>query len=714
LVAERLLTSDANGVRGWLNVLSRLNTIRSRLYLAFGLAAGMTVVGSLFALYASANISATMTEIVSRSMPATVESLRLAEEASTLVASAPRLMTASDDNRRDEIARDIAAQSQMLSERIARLRQLDAGQTDEIEVARAAMVERLDALNQAVTERLKISAQRRALALSVRRVHEDILEAITPAIDDANFDLMTRNQASGGSAAVNQSIEALRRLLEIQSGTNLLSGLLIESSMVTDVANLAPMRDPIASAQRSIEGNLKALPQTEQTQKIAVLYQKLAAVAGNNGIVTQRTNELNREQDAKQVYAAATAEAARLRKAVEGSIERQGQFAQALSGRAISQIRVGRILLIVLSIAALAAAGLIAWLYVGRSIVGRLTLLSGAMRRIADGESDVPVPVGGRDEIAGMAKALLVFRQAIAEVSVARQREADRAEDSEQRRQRVEAATANFERAVNEVIQALDGASKSMDGCAHIMADAADHNKTRAAAAATASEEATTNVSNVAMAAEEIAQSVEQISTQAARSAHIARQASDETKAIIATVEQLVASVGQINNVSNLIRDVAAQTNLLALNATIEAARAGDAGRGFAVVAQEVKSLAGQTEKATGDITQQISSIEVTTSQVVQAMKAIAGTIAQLDENASDISVAVQQQDAVSKEIARSANAAAERTRDVSMSVVQVSDAAAKTDQVANAVLNAGGELAERSGKLRAEVERFLAQVRVA
>ena len=87
---------------------------------------------------------------------------------------------------------------------------------------------------------------------------------------------------------------------------------------------------------------------------------------------------------------------------------------------------------------------------------------------------------------------------------------------------------------------------------------------------------------------------------------------------------------------------------------------------------------------------------------------------AQLDENASDISVAVQQQDAVSKEIARSANAAAERTRDVSMSVVQVSDAAAKTDQVASAVLNAGGELAARSGKLRAEVERFLAQVRVA
>jgi methyl-accepting chemotaxis protein len=709
-----MATPNLDDIRGKFSVLSGLSTIRSRLYLSFGVAAAMTVIGALVALYAFANIGATMTEIVSRSMPATVESLRLAEEASTLVASAPRLMTASDENHRDEIARDIATQSHMLSARIARLRELNASRIDEIDLARAAMVERLDALNQAVTERIKISAQRRALASSVRKIHEDIQEAITPAIDDANFDLMTRDQSAGSNAALNQSIDALRRFLEIQSGVNLLAGLLIESSMVTDVASLAPIRDPIAAAARNIEANLKALPQTDQTRTIAGLYQKLTVVAGKDGIVTQRTNELNREQDARQVYVAATAEAARLRKSVEGLIAQQGQSAQALSGRATTQILLGRILLIVLSIAALAAAILIAWLYVGRNIVGRLTALSGAMARIAGGEANVPVPVTGHDEIAGMAKALLVFRQATADVTAARLRDAHRAEDAEVRRQRVEAATHNFERAVNDVIQALDGASKAMDGSAHIMAEAADHNKTRAKAAAAASEEATTNVSNVAMAAEEIAQSVEQISNQAATSANIARQASSETKAIIATVEHLVASVGQINSVSNLIRDVAAQTNLLALNATIEAARAGDAGRGFAVVAQEVKSLAGQTEKATGDITQQISAIEVTTSQVVAAMKAIAGTIAQLDGNATDISVAVQQQDAVSKEIARSANAAAERTRDVSMSVAQVSDAAAKTDQVASAMLNAGGELASRSGKLRAEVERFLAQVRVA
>ncbi len=697
-----------------LRLVSWLRTIRGRLYLAFGFAAGITVVGAVSALYVSGNVDATMTEIVSRSMPATVESARLSEEASSLVASTPRLMAAENDTLRNAIAGDIAAQSQSLSARIERLRTLDASQNDELEAAQAAMGEQLEALNQAVADRIKISDRRRALVLSVRKYHENLIEEITPAIDDANFDLMTRGQASADRTALNRSIDALRRLLEIQAGVNLMVGLLIESSMVTDVASLPPMRDLIAAAERDIEANLNALPASDERSKITSLYGRLASVAGADDIVAQRISELNREQDARRVFTMALARMRWLRVAVDSLIERQGQFAQTLAARANWQIQAGRVLLGVLSVAALAAAGLIAWLYVGRSIVGRLTLLSGAMRRIAEGELSTPVPVGGRDEIAAMAQALLVFRQAIGDVTLARQREADRAEQSDVRRRKMDAATEDFEHAVNDIVQALAAASKSMDGCAQIMAEAASHNQMQAAAASSASRDATTNVGNVAMAAEEIAVSVEEISSQARASASIARHATGEAKEILNAVELLAASVGQINSVSGLIRDVAAQTNLLALNATIEAARAGDAGRGFAVVAHEVKSLAGQTEKATQDITQQISMIGLTTSHVVEAIKSIAGTIAQLDDNASGISTAVLEQDAVSKEIARSANAAAERTREVSASFALVSDAAEKTGQVANAVLSAGGELAARSDKLRAEVERFLTQVRVA
>ncbi len=705
-------------LRGRLGSFAFMRTIRARLYLAFGLAAGMTVSGSLFALFAFATIGATLSAIVFRSMPATVESIRLSEDTSDLVAFAPRLMAAQDESRRAEIANEIAAQSRNLKVRIDHLRALNASQSAEIadtldrSMARAAMDERLDALSHAVADRIKISAHRRALALAVRKAHENLLEAITPAIDDANFDLMTKSQ--NDRTTLNQSIDSLRRLLEVQADANRLVGLLIEASMVTDIAHLPPLRDSITAAERHIDDNLRQLPKSDQRGKISALYVKLAALSGDNGIIVERTNELKGEQDAQQVYAAALAQATILRTAVERLIQHQGTIAETLSARAISQIKLGRIILILLSIVALSSAGLIAWLYVGRSIVGRLTALSGAMRRIADGEANVAVAVGGQNEIAGMAQALLVFRQAMEDVTTARRADAERAHKSELRRQQMESTTQNFEREVNAIVQALDDASKMMDQCAQIMADAASYNQRQANATAAASEDATTNVSNVAMAAKEIAQSVEQISTQARTSAEIARHASGEAKSIISTVERLAATVGQINSVSNLIRDVAAQTNLLALNATIEAARAGAAGRGFAVVAQEVKTLAAQTEKSTGDITQQISSIEATTSSVVAAMKSIAGTIGRLDENANEISVAVQQQDAVSKEIARSANTAAERTREMSASVVQVSDAAAKTVQVANAVLNAGSELAAKSGRLRAEVECFLAQVRVA
>jgi methyl-accepting chemotaxis protein len=371
-------------------------------------------------------------------------------------------------------------------------------------------------------------------------------------------------------------------------------------------------------------------------------------------------------------------------------------------------------LLIVLSIMALVGAVLIAWLYVGRNIARRLGFLSGAMRRITGGDLTVAIPEDGKDEIADMARALLVFRTATADVATARQDEVERAQTSKARWQQIEAAMRNFETAMADVVGALDSASKAMDGSARTMAKSAGHSQEQALLTAAASEEATANVGNVAMAAEEIAQSVEHISAQIRESATVARQAVGEAQAITGAVEGLAASVGQIGDVSNLIRNIASQTNLLALNATIEAARAGDAGRGFAVVAQEVKSLAAQTEKATEDIVRQILSIEQTTSHAVDTMKTIARTITRLDDIASAVAVAVEQQGVVTQDIARSASAAAEGTQNVSANISQVSQAATETGQVANTVLSAAGELSARSDMLKSEVERFLTQVRAA
>jgi len=685
-----------------------LSTVRARLYCAFGFAALLTTLGSVTAMYELNAIGTTTNEVFSHSFPATAVSLRLADEANILMSSAPRLMAVNNDKARVDISKGIEVQAARLEQRIVRLRELGIGVV-EIEKIRAALVQRLEALNQAVRERIIISEQRNHQATSIRKAHDNLLDGLVPAIDDANFDLMMNNKKFDPSAS--STLESLRRLLEIESESNLLAGLLTEASLVNDVTKLEPLRDLIAAAKRKIEVNLKNISDVAQQNRLSALYQ---IISTDSGVIDLRTSELRRQQDAELAYIAAQTEAGKLEQAVEILVAQQSENARQNSQDASEQITTGKVVSIVLASAALLGAALIAWLYVGRNIAYRLGVLSQAMRRLSQGDLSVVIRDDRDDEIADMARALQVFRQASADAVAAREKEVEESRSLEVRRQKVDFATRNFENAVAGVVHTLDSAAKAMNSSAHAMADSALRNEEKAVATVASSEEATTSVETVAAAAEEIARSIEHIATRVSESAAIARQAVSEAEATIGAVEKLSTSVDEIGEISSLIQTIAHQTNLLALNATIEAARAGDAGRGFAVVAQEVKGLAAQTGKATEEITRQIQSIEQTTSRSVQAMQSIGATIIKMNDVANDVASAVRQQDAVTKEIARNANAAAQGNRHVSVNISDVSSTAATIGREANTVLKAADELAQQSNLLRLEVERYLTHVRVA
>lgn len=437
-----LTQADRNG-KGRAGGLSGLSTIRARLYIALGFMAITTVICSLIGLYAFTNIGETTTKIVSQSMPATVHSLRLAEETSGLVAAAPRLMAAEDESHRSEVAEQIAQQTRDFLTRIDRLPMLAANMSKEIQAAQTAMVDRIAALNQAVTERIAIAGRRQAMATSIRKAHEELLEGTTPAIDDANFDLMTKSQNAESKAASNEAVESLRRLLEVQAEVNLLAGLLIESSLVTESVRLQPLREVIDAARGKIETNLKALANPELRKNLIGLYDRLAAMAGQDGIIAVRAHELQRQQEAQLAFAATQAEAVKLKHVVDSLVAQQGKDAEAVSALAAAQIHSGRILLIALSITALIAAGLIAWLYVGRNIVSRLARLSGAMLAIAAGRRESAVPVTGADEIGAMGRAVEVFRRNAVELD---QLLAERADAAIKLEKIVEQRTAELQR----------------------------------------------------------------------------------------------------------------------------------------------------------------------------------------------------------------------------------------------------------------------------
>ncbi|MCW3474392.1 methyl-accepting chemotaxis protein [Limobrevibacterium gyesilva] len=271
-----------------------------------------------------------------------------------------------------------------------------------------------------------------------------------------------------------------------------------------------------------------------------------------------------------------------------------------------------------------------------------------------------------------------------------------------------------FEQSVAGVVDVVGRSAEDMRQTATEMTGAAEASGRRLGVVASASRDATGNVQAVAASAEELAHSVEEIARQVAESAVIAGQAVSEAEATDRCVTGLSEAAARIGDVVKLIGDIAGRTNLLALNATIEAARAGEAGRGFAVVANEVKTLATQTAKATGEIAAQITAMQGATGQAVTALRSIAATIQRMNEIATAIAGAVEEQGAATQEIARAVQQAAAGTAEVDGNISEVTDAVQLTGTQANEVVGAAERLSEQSGRLSQEVAEFLRAMQAA
>ena len=359
---------------------------------------------------------------------------------------------------------------------------------------------------------------------------------------------------------------------------------------------------------------------------------------------------------------------------------------------------------------------LLATMLLVRQVTKPLKAVAETLTVLADGGTNIEVQYADRaDEIGVIARTIDVFRTNRIE---RRQLEADRlnAEKAatEQRKAELSQFVEAFRTKIGGIIEQVMNSSHRFEKDAQQLSVTAHSTAEMSGQSADASRQASEHVRSAATASDELTHSITEISRRVQDSNNVAAGAVKQASATDERMAELSAAGDRIGDVVKLITSIAEQTNLLALNATIEAARAGDAGRGFAVVAQEVKNLAGQTAKATDEISSHIVNMQRATGESVEAIKAIGQTIERISEITTSISAAVEEQGAATQNIAHGVQAAAGGTLEVAENIERVARDAGATETTSGQMLQSAKALSEVSIHLRDAVEEFLDSVRAA
>jgi methyl-accepting chemotaxis protein len=213
---------------------------------------------------------------------------------------------------------------------------------------------------------------------------------------------------------------------------------------------------------------------------------------------------------------------------------------------------------------------------------------------------------------------------------------------------------------------------------------------------------------DAARLSEAVIVAIDAIAAKVQEGSSISRGAVERAANSRATIGALAKAAKDIGDIVGVITAIAEQTNLLALNATIEAARAGEAGRGFAVVATEVKTLATQTAKATGEIGAKIGEIQSTTGHAVASIGAIAEAIDNLSQVTNAVAAAMDEQRAATQGFVGNVRGTTAAVSDVAQRMSGIADMMTRSRADAAEVARVAAEMERASQSVRADIPKII------
>jgi len=393
--------------------------------LGIGAAVALTVAASLVAWFFFDRVAGLQRRVNEGSVPEMAAAFGVAQFASSLVAAAPRLTTAATPEDFTAVAARITETHDALQAELDALQQAgaDAATIARVRAHADTLLANIEAIEAGMTELYPLHKRSAALRSELAALRGRMEELVIPAIDDQLFYTITGYHTLGAPPAPRaehlseRELGRYRRLADLQADGNIAAQLLASAFNLQDASSIEPLRERFESAAGRIERSLAALEESPLRAAVVPIFARLLALGleGESGF-DLRTRELRLGERQRDLLARNRDLAVELVAAVDELVETAHGHTRKATQASTQAILTARTLLLVISGVSLVGAVLIAWLFIGRVLLHRLGMLSDWMRRMAGGDLEARVEIGGRDEVADMAAALEVFRRHALEV----------------------------------------------------------------------------------------------------------------------------------------------------------------------------------------------------------------------------------------------------------------------------------------------------------